>query len=139
MDEFAPRIVVVQAQREREGAPGRWFFVWEVRNRSGGPITLLSARLPHGRFFSEERVFHPSPMIAPERSSEIAFSVWCDGVACEFIENAFIILKVMFGEALWRVFVRFTVKLNENGEPDTLTETITAQRVGFSMEVQGID
>jgi hypothetical protein len=59
-------------------------------------------------------------------------SVLCDEPAGSIVENAFLILLVEWLEASWRLFVRFRVTIGQQGEPETATELITTQRVGFS-------
>jgi hypothetical protein len=47
-------------------------------------------------------------------------------------ENAFVIFSVNWLGEPWRVFVRLRVMMTSDGRPETATELITAQKVGFS-------
>ena len=47
-------------------------------------------------------------------------------------ENAFVIFNVNWSDEPWRIFVRIRVTMNLDGRPETETEAITTQRVGFS-------
>jgi hypothetical protein len=59
-------------------------------------------------------------------------SVACNEPAGAVIENGFLILSVEWLDKQWRIFVRLRVIINEEGVPETATELITTQRVGFS-------
>ena len=56
----------------------------------------------------------------------------CDEPAGAVIENGFLILLVEWLDKQWRIFVRLRVIINQEGEPETATELITTQQVGFS-------
>jgi hypothetical protein len=95
-------------------------------------MRFLSARCPHGQFKSAERFFEP-PLHAPARkNATIDMSVRCDEPAGAVIENGFLILLVEWLDKKWRIFVRLRVIINQQGEPETLSELITTQQVGFS-------
>jgi hypothetical protein len=48
------------------------------------------------------------------------------------VENAFLILRVLWREQLWRILARLRVVLDQHGVPESSTEVITTQPVGFS-------
>ncbi len=48
------------------------------------------------------------------------------------VENAFLILRVVWRDEPWQVFARFRVVFDDHGGPRTTTELITTQPVGFS-------
>jgi hypothetical protein len=107
-------------------------FAWRIQNLTQQPIKFLAARCPHGKFRSGERIFDPPLCAAGAKTATIEMSVFCNEPAGTVVENAFLILLVEWLEASWRLFVRFRVTINEKGEPETATELITTQRVGFS-------
>ena len=127
-----PGIAVEELRRNREIGSERWLFGWRVQNLTQQPIKFLTARCPHGKFRSGERIFHPPLYVAGGESATIEMPVLCNEPAGTIVENAFLILLVEWLETNWRLFVRFRVKINEKGEPETATELITTQRVGFS-------
>jgi hypothetical protein len=45
------------------------------------------------------------------------------------------IFHVTWLDELWRVFVRLRVMMTEDRRPETATELITTQKVGFSEDV----
>jgi hypothetical protein len=58
-------------------------------------------------------------------------------VACQeppntIVENAFVILLVNWLGNGWRFFVRLLITVDQQGRPQTTTESITVQQVGFS-------
>jgi hypothetical protein len=54
------------------------------------------------------------------------------------VENAFLIVRVLWQEEPWRVFARLRVVFDEQGGPQTTTEVVTVQRVGFSEDLKSI-
>ena len=127
-----PKVTVGELRRIREVGSGRWLFAWRIQNCTHQPIKFLTARCPHGKFRSDEKVFDPPLHAAAGKSATIEMSVLCDEPAGSIVENAFLILLVEWLEASWRLFVRFRVTIDQQGEPETATELITTQRVGFS-------
>ena len=127
-----PSIGVDQVERSRSANPGRWFFSWRVRNKSEKAMRLLSVRVPHGKFKAEERKFLPPVKITAGDSLILDMAITCEEPPDTTIENAFLILFVDWQEGKWRFFVRLQIRVNQQGEPDSATESITAQRVGFS-------
>ena len=127
-----PSIEVEQVERSRSEKPGRWWFKWRVRNETEAPMSLLSMRVPHGKFKAEERKFLPPVNIVAQDNFILDLAVACEEPPDTIIENAFLILLVGWQESQWRFFVRLQIRVNQQGEPDSATESITAQRVGFS-------
>jgi hypothetical protein len=48
------------------------------------------------------------------------------------VENAFLILRVLWLGKPWRILARLRVVFDEQGGPQTTTEVVTVQPVGFS-------
>jgi len=132
VSEDEPKVAVEELRRNREVESGRWLFGWHIQNLTEQPINFLAARCPHGKFRSDERIFDPPLHATAGNNATIEMSVLCDEPAGTIVENAFLILLVEWLEASWRLFVRFRVTINQQGEPETATELITTQRVGFS-------
>ena len=127
-----PKVAVDELRRNREVGSGRWLFGWRIQNLAEQPIKFIAARCPHGQFRSAERLFDPPLEAAAGKAATIEMPVRCDEPAGAVIENGFLILLVEWLNDQWRIFVRLRVIINEEGEPKTLTELITTQRVGFS-------
>ena len=127
-----PKIAVEEIRRSREVESGAWLFGWRIKNLTQQPIKFLAARCPHGQFRSAERFFDPPLQAAAGRTATIEMSVRCDEPAGAVIENGFLILLVEWLDKQWRIFVRLRVIINQQGEPETLSELITTQQVGFS-------
>ena len=130
--EDGPKISAEQVRRNREIGSDRWLFGWRIQNLTEQPIRFLAARCPHGQFRSEERFFEPPLQAAAGKTTTIEMSVHCDELAGAVIENGFLILLVEWLDNQWRIFVRLRVIVNQQGVPETATELITTQRVGFS-------
>jgi hypothetical protein len=127
-----PSIEVVQVEQSRSLNPGRWLFRWRVENKTEKAMRLVSVRVPHGKFKAEESKFLAPVEIGAKNSFVLEVAVTCEQPPETVIENAFLILLVDWQESKWRFFVRLQITVNHQGEPDTKTESITAQRVGFS-------
>jgi hypothetical protein len=127
-----PKISVEEIRRSKEVERGRWLFGWRVQSLTEPPITFLAARCPHGQFKSEERFFEPPLQADAVQAATIEMPVLCDEPVGAVIENGFLILLVEWLDKQWRIFVRLRVIVNQQGVPETATELITTQRVGFS-------
>jgi hypothetical protein len=93
---------------------------------------IFTVRLPHGQFKSNEQQFSPNLELAAGESEQFASSVQCDEPVGLVTENAFVIFHCQWRGDAWRVFVRLLVTVKPGGEPETATELITTQKVGFS-------
>jgi len=127
-----PKIAIEESRRNREAGRDRWLFGWRLHNLTEQPIKVLAAWCPHGQFKSEERFFAPPLQAGGARTTTIDMAVRCDEPAGTVIENGFLILLVEWLDKQWRIFVRLRVIINEEREPETLSELITTQQVGFS-------
>ena len=132
VSDYEPKISVEEIRRSKEVERGRWLFGWCVQNLTELPIKFLVARCPHGQFKSEERFFDPPLQAAAGQAATIEMPVLCDEPVGAVIENGFLILLVEWLDKHWRIFVRLRVIVNQQGVPETATELITTQRVGFS-------
>ena len=129
---IAPQVVVEQVSRHAGPVFGRWLVAWRIQNLGQHPIELQRARLPHSLFRGEEREVGGKPKLTPGESAQIEVSVACGEPPGAVIENAFLILRVLWlGEAWW-LFARLCVVIDSEGGPEAKTETITAHPVGFS-------
>ncbi len=90
----------------------------------------MQSRLPHGRFRSGEKQLEA--ILLPRNNAQLEFQVRCDELPGTIVENAFLILQVLWPEEPWRILARLRVIIGENGAPETITELITTQRAGFA-------
>jgi hypothetical protein len=129
---LGPNVVVESAGPCAASACGRWLCTWRIQNLSQETLSLLSAGLPHSRFRSEEQELSPAPQLLPGESARLALAVACREPAGTVVENAFLILRVVWRERPWRVFARLRVVFDQHSVPENGTEVITTQLVGFS-------
>jgi hypothetical protein len=127
----APKIAIEMIHRVKADA-GCWSFGWLIKNVTGQPIKFLAARLPHGQFRGPEKKLNPSLDVGPGASVRIGTSVLCDEPPGAVVENAFLILLCEWQDMRWRIFVRLRVTINQQGEPEPVSNFITTQQVGFS-------
>jgi hypothetical protein len=127
-----PRIEVEQVERGASEKPGLWLFKWRVRNLTEIPMSLLSVRVPHGRFKGEERKFGPAVNVAARDQFILDLAIACQEPPNTIVDNAFLILFVNWQEIQWRFFVRLQITIDRQRRPATTTESITVQQVGFS-------
>ncbi|HEV8719228.1 MAG TPA: hypothetical protein VGW77_01150 [Candidatus Binatia bacterium] len=130
--ENSPQMVLTQVSADRVGVLEGWSIGWRIENLGEHPIYVSAVRLPHGQFKSAERRFDPAIELAPGNKTELNILVKCDEPAGLVTENAFVILSVEWLGEQWRIFVRLRVMVTVDGRPETATELITTQRVGFS-------
>ena len=126
-----PQIAVEQAECGMSKNPGQWLFKWQVRNVTATPMNLLSVRVPHGKFKADERKLGPAA-IAAQGSITLDLVVASQEPPNTVIENAFLILLLDWQENDWRFFARLRITVDRQGCPQTTTESITVQQVGFS-------
>jgi hypothetical protein len=127
-----PQIVLTQVSVEHDGVMECWNIGWRIQNVGKHPIQLSAVRLPHGQFKSVARRLEPPIELAPGNETELNIPVRCDEPAGLVTENAFVIFSVNWLGEPWRVFVRLRVVVTTDGRPETSTELITTQKVGFS-------
>jgi hypothetical protein len=127
-----PNVVVESVGPGAASTGGRWLCTWRIQNLAQEPIQLLAAGLPHSRFRSEEQELSPAPKLLPGESARLALAVSCCEPTGTVVENAFLILRVLWREQLWRILARLRVVFDQHGAPESSTEVITTQLVGFS-------
>ena len=127
-----PQIVLTQVSAARRRVIERWSIDWLVENESANTLHILAVRLPHGQFKSDERRFEPAIELSAGERRQFQTFVRCDEPAGLVTENAFVIFSINWLGEPWRVFVRLRVVMTSDGRPETATELITAQKVGFS-------
>jgi len=127
-----PKIVLRQLLVARDAATNGWNIRWEVENFGSDTVNILSARLPHGQFKSDEVRFTPPLELSGGGSEQFQSLVHCAEPAGPVTENAFVIFHCQSRGDAWRIFVRIRVTVKTDGEPETATELITNQKVGFS-------
>jgi hypothetical protein len=132
-----PNVVVESACPCAASTGGRWLCTWRIQNRGDGPLQLLSAGLPHSRFRSEEHELSPVPELLPGESAQLTLAVTCHESAGTVVENAFLILRVLWRERPWRILARLRVIFDQHRTPENSTVVITTQPVGFSSTEAG--
>ena len=128
--DIPPTLDVAQAG-SASGGPRLWRVAFGVANRGGGPVELLAAWLPHGRFRCPEQQL-ADLVLAPGATTQLSFEAAFDERPGTQVENCFVILRVRWREQGWRVMARLTVTARDGGSPLAATQLVTAHRVGFS-------
>jgi len=75
--ETGPQVTVEQALRSPGPAAGHWLMSWRIRNLGQESLELLTARLPHSRFRSEEKKLVLRSKLPPGESTPIELAVLC--------------------------------------------------------------
>lgn len=128
----APEIALRQIGAHRARRAGWWHIRWELQNKTSRAVELIASRLPHGKFKAPEVRFEPALELAPARRRELEMEVFCREMSGAVIENAFVILEVHYLGQSWRIFARLRVVLDRQAMPQARSESITAQKIGFS-------
>jgi hypothetical protein len=130
-----PRVAVEPvALRPGDGAD-EWRVTWRIADLGDEPLTLLAAWQPHGRFRAAEQPLDPPPRLEPGEATRLLLTVVCAGTPGEVVENAFLILRVHWGDASWRVLTRLTLRFGDDRVPTIVPEAITTQPIGFAADV----
>src|SRR5688572_13437980 len=129
---LGPTVVVDSVVPCVTSVGGRWLCTWRIQNLTQESLQLLAAGLPHSRFRSEEQELSPAPKLLPGESARLALAVACCAPTGTVVENAFLILRVLWREQLWRILARLRVVFDQHSVPENITEVITTQAVGFS-------
>ena len=129
-----PRLRVEQESKAPAPRRGQWLVGWRLQNLGLEPVEILTARCPHGKFRSKEREPSPAPKLLPGESVRLEMRVACGEKPGTVVENAFLILRVLWQGKPWQVFARCTVVFDQDGAPECATELVTTQPVGFSTE-----
>ena len=127
-----PKIVLRQLLVARDAATNGLNIRWEVENFGSDALRIISVHLPHGQFKSDEQRFTPPLELPGDGSEQFQSLVHCAEPAGLVTENAFVIFHCQWRGEAWRIFVRIRVTVKADGEPETATELITNQKVGFS-------
>jgi hypothetical protein len=127
-----PRVEVEMAGAGTTGAADRWRTVWKIQNVGAAPLQILSARLPHGKFRSEEKKLAPPLDVPSNETGRIEIDARCGEPAGSEVENAFVILRATQEGAPWLILARLRIRIDADGTPRSTTELITVQPVGFS-------
>jgi hypothetical protein len=130
-----PKIRVQQETVQRGATPDRWQVAWTIVNLGDAPLKILSARAPHGKFRCDEKEFTPPVDLAANQRGRVELEVRCGEAEGAEIENAFLILRVLYAGGRWLILARLRVYVAEEGKPVTTSELITAQPVGFSSKL----
>ena len=111
---------------------GYWKMRWIIQNTGANLFQLEKVRLPHGQFRAAEQEFDPSLDLEPGSAAEFDTVVYCNEPTGLVTENAFVIFAASWHGQQWRIFVRLRVVVDAQGEPQSVTEFVTTQKVGFS-------
>ena len=134
---MGPHVLVEEASRTKSSTPNRWIVTWNVRNLDQEPLEIVAGRLPHSQFRAEEKQLSPNRYLLTGESTHLEFEVSCNGLPGAVVENAFLILSVRWSGEPWRVLARMRVVMDEESRPQTITELVTTQRIGFSIKKAG--
>jgi hypothetical protein len=127
-----PKVRVEQESVQPGATPDLWNIAWRVLNL-GDALEILAVRAPHGKFRSDEVEYTPPVLVAPSRSGLVKLEVRCGEAPGAVVENAFLIMRVVWSGNSWLILARLRVCINGEGVPGMTTELITAQPVGFSL------
>ncbi len=109
-----------------------WRTTWRITNLEADDVRLVAAVAPHSQFRGEAPLDRD---VRGKSTTQFSLVVMIQGSPGSEIENAFLILLVLQGEARWRVLARLRVPLEEAARPRPRVEAVTVQRVGFSGEL----
>lgn len=131
-DHHGPRLLIEAAACQATATHRRWLVAWRMQNLGQEPIDVLSTWLPHDKFFSGQQTLNPRLRLLPEESTRLELQVACHEPPGSVVDNAFVILRLLWLEQPWRAFARHCVVLDDAGAPQPVCQTVSIQPVGFS-------
>src|SRR5260221_7594356 len=120
-----PRVSVAVESVQGVG-DGRWQVTWLVTNDGVGSLTLEAAWIPHGRFRGDGRIPLSKDLHAGA-SAKLTFLVTAQGQVGTTVENAFLILRVVYDGQPARIFSRMRIEFDAQAVPRPVIELITVQ------------
>ncbi len=93
---------------------------------------IVAVRLPHGQFKSAEQHFMPALQFVSWGNRAVSNLRALRRAAGAGNRKRFCDFHRRLVSGRWRIFVRIRVVVNLEGAPETTTELITTQKVGFS-------
>ena len=96
------------------------------------PVVILSTWLPHDKFANPPQDIDPPVRLAPGGSTVLELPVACNELPGSVVENAFVILRLLWLGQLWRAFVRLRVTVDSSRTPQYICESVTVHLAGFS-------
>ena len=133
-NDSGPRVAVEPVALRPGASADEWLVTWRIADLGDQPLSLLAAWQPHGRFRAAERSFQPPPRLQPGEEARLPLPVTCAGTPGEVVENAFVILRVRWGDSLWRVLTRLTLRFGDDRVPTIVPEVTTTQPIGFAAD-----
>ena len=131
-NESSPRLLIEAAYCRAGAVQGQWLAVWRVHNRGREPVVILSTWLPHDKFANPQQDIDPPVRLAPGGSTLLELPVACNELPGSVVENAFVILRLLWLGQLWRAFVRLRVTVDNSRTPQYICESVTVHPAGFS-------
>jgi hypothetical protein len=131
-NEQRPRLLIEAAHCHAGTAQGQWLAAWRLHNLERDPVGLLSTWLPHDKFANPHQGIDPPVQLAPGGSTMLELPVACHELPGSVVENAYIILRILWRGQPWRVFVRLRVTVDDASIPQHICESVTVHPVGFS-------
>lgn len=131
-DHHGPRLLIAAASSRATAVRGQWLAAWRMQNLGQEPCEVLSTWLPHDKFSSRQKTFDPPLRLLPGESTLLELPVTCHEPPGSMVDNAFLILRLLWLEQPWRAFARHRVVLDDTGIPQHVCQVVSVHRVGFS-------
>jgi hypothetical protein len=127
-----PRLLIEAASCRATAVRGQWLVGWRMQNLGQEPLAVLSTWLPHDKFFSHQKTIDLPLRLLPGESTLLDLPVTCHEPPGSVVDNAFLILRLLWLEQHWRAFARHRVVLDDTGTPQHICQVVSVQQVGFS-------
>ena len=131
-DHYGPRLLIEAVSSRATPVRGQWLVAWRIQNLGQEPWAVLSTWLPHDKFSSHQKTIDPPLRLLPGESTRLELPVTCHEPPGSVVDNAFLILRLLWLEQPWRAFARHRVVLDDTGTPHHVCQVVSVQRVGFS-------
>ena len=103
--------------------------VWQLENQGPDQIELEESWLPHGQFRASREAFVPPLILSAGDAVLHHRTVELVVAPGGLVENAFLILRALYTEDTWRIFVRMNIEVAPDGTVRPIVEAVTASPV----------
>ena len=121
----SPRLDIEVTACQGAGVPDQWRVSWRIQNLEPQPLEVVAAWLPHDKFHCGRCELNPALTVSANKSEDLELLVFCLEPPSTGVENAYLILQLVWKSQSWRVFARHLVTVDSDGAPNPLCQVIT--------------
>ncbi len=125
-----PQVQIEAVACRKTGFAGHWLVSWHIETPEEQTLEIQAAWLPHDKFHSDRQGFEPPLHLNKKESATLELLVACEEPPGAVVENAFVILQLVWLGQSWRAFARHHVAVDMGGVPQPGCEAVTVHPIG---------